>query len=113
MGIRCVKKPIDDKMYDFKLYIAYESKSKKLICHSDCLKDVELYLTANDLLDKVEIFDSDNDKFNEVFTSCYGEYGLVNPLLKPFNKSPILLYSSYKISTSLNATPAPHSCLNR
>ena len=85
MNIRCVKKPIDDKMYDFKLYIAYESKSKKLICHSDCLKDVELYLTANDLLDKVEIFDSDNDKFNEVFTSCYCEYGLVNPLLKPFN----------------------------
>ena len=48
-------------------------------------QDVELYLTANDLLDKVEIFDSDNDKFNEVFTSCYYEYGLVNPLLKPFN----------------------------
>ena len=48
-------------------------------------QDVELYLTANDLLDKVEIFDSDNDKFNEVFTSCYCEYGLVNPLLKPFN----------------------------
>ena len=48
MNIRCVKKPINNP-YDFKLYIAYESKSKKLICHSDCLKDVELYLSANDV----------------------------------------------------------------
>ena len=78
MNIRCVKKPINNP-YDFKLYIAYESKSKKLICHSDCLKDVELYLTANDLLDKVEIFDSDNDKFNEVFDCCYYKYKLVRP----------------------------------
>ena len=46
MNIRCVKKPINNP-YDFKLYIAYESKSKKLICHSDCLKDMNLYLSAN------------------------------------------------------------------
>ena len=47
MNIRCVKKPINNP-YDFKLYIAYESKSKKLICHSDCLKDMNLYLSTHD-----------------------------------------------------------------
>ena len=51
-------------MYKNDIYIAFDSKNKNIICYSENEEYVKKYLTANDLIDKCDIFDSDNERFN-------------------------------------------------
>lgn len=60
-----------DDMYKNDIYIAFDSKNKNIICYSENEEYVKKYLTANDLIDKCDIFDSDNERFNRIFQNSY------------------------------------------
>jgi len=59
------------------LYLAYFSKTKQLVAHSRCKKDLESYLFKTELYDQVTIFESKDTKFNDAVCYEYWSYRIV------------------------------------
>lgn len=73
---RKLNSPAVNDIYDGNVYIAFDSKSKDIICHANNEEYVKKYLTANDIIDRCEIFDSDNREFNRIFLNSYWMFKL-------------------------------------